>query len=65
MHDDVTRPKATMAVVVMLKSKMAVGSTISGEILKVLRRHIESCMRDYNFHNARSSCNSIVLRHYA
>ena len=30
MHDDLTRPKGSMVVVVTLKSKMASGSTSSG-----------------------------------
>ena len=32
MHDDVTRPKGSMVVVVTLKSKMAAGSTSSGSL---------------------------------
>ena len=35
MHDDVTRPKGSMVVVVTLRSKMAAASTSSGEIVKV------------------------------
>ena len=35
IHDDVTRPKDSMVVVVTLKSKMAASSASSGEIVKV------------------------------
>ena len=58
MHDDVTRHEGSMGVAVTLKSKMAASSASS-----------EGNSRfgdyNYNYHNVRSSRESIVLRHYA
>ena len=94
MHDDVTRPKGGMVVVVMLKSKMVASSTSSegnskstGSMIYVKAQMncpamsafllfkfpasgkanaiLNKFVRDYNYHNARLSCKSIVLCHYA